>query len=310
MDAEVGLVSVIVPAYNRAKTIGSAIESVFAQGYAPIEIIVVDDGSTDATSEVVAGYGERVGYLALEHSGSPAFVRNAGIRASRGEFVAFLDSDDLWLPGKLEQQMRFFEQEPEVGMVCGKYVQFEEESGPDSEVQFPEAGGFAELFSANFVGTLTVVIRRSCLDAVGVFDERLLIAEDYELWLRVASQYEIRMLGEVVARYRRHSGNLTANQRELFEGELIALERACDLQRRLGIRLSGSLVRHRLVDPLVGLGRYHLKSGSYREARICFGRALRLDALRWRTWKKYLRSLRRELRGSWSAFGSRPPRVP
>jgi glycosyltransferase involved in cell wall biosynthesis len=289
------LVSVVIPVYNRADTVAAAVQSALDQEYSPIEIIVVDDGSTHETAEVVARFGDRVRYLRREHGGQ-ALARNQGIRAARGEFVAFLDDDDLWVPGKLDAQMRVFEARPELALVYGRYSGFGEEAERDGEIHFEVSPSPLGLFRRNFIGTLTVVVRKSCLESVGMFRQGIQGVEDYDLWLRIAAEYELGMVDEIVARYRYHAGNFSGRRRTIAEGELCALLNARDLYARAGIDLPRSVVRRRLNRVVARLGRAHAQEGSTREARRCFGRALRLAPFRRKVWREYFDALRRELR--------------
>ena len=209
-------VSVIIPTYNRAAYLADAIRSVEAQNYRDIETIVADDGSTDNTAEVMARFGSRVTYLRLDHHGLPATTRNAGLRASHGEFVAFLDSDDLFLPGKLELQLATFDAHPEAELVYSNGHFFRDiPNEPIGELldglPSPSGNVFAELLCGNFVFTPTVLVRRTCLDSVGVFDERpdFFAVEDYDLWLRIAAQFPVIYAPGKVAAVRRHQHNIS-----------------------------------------------------------------------------------------------------
>jgi glycosyltransferase involved in cell wall biosynthesis len=209
-------VSVIIPTYNRAGLIRAAIESVQAQTYRDFEIIVTDDGSTDATAEIVAWLGDTIIYVPLPHRGQPAATRNGGLRVARGEFVAFLDSDDVFFPHKLALQVAALEGCPEVGMVYSDGCFFRDDPGqPTGRVQdgLPTPSGdiFADLLRGNMLAPPVVLIRRSCLDLVGEFDEHpdLCSVEDYDLWLRIAAQFQICYVAGEVAAIRRHRKSIS-----------------------------------------------------------------------------------------------------
>jgi glycosyltransferase involved in cell wall biosynthesis len=185
-----GRVDVIIPTFNRAHRVGNAIRSVLAQSAAECcEIYIVDDGSSDNTAEVVARFGQRVNYVRQEQAG-PAAARNAGIRASSGEFVTFLDSDDVWLPDKIERQLAAMRQWPEVLLVGGR--SYDQASGarhlrPAPPVATDVPVDFASpLFDDNFLPTPVVMVRRSALLQTGMFAPELPQAEDYHLWTRLA----------------------------------------------------------------------------------------------------------------------------
>jgi glycosyltransferase involved in cell wall biosynthesis len=188
-------VSVVVPTYNRAWCLAEALDSVLAQDVAGVELIVVDDGSTDDTPQLLAGYGERIRVLRQENRGVSA-ARNAGIAAARGGLVAFLDSDDLWLPGKLRAQVDFFAAHPEA-LVC----QTEELWVKDGRRVNPgrrhrKRGGmiFEPSLELCLVSPSAVMMRRELFERVGHFDEALPACEDYDLWLRVSLQHPIHLI--------------------------------------------------------------------------------------------------------------------
>lgn len=211
-------VSVIIPTYNRAELLRHAIASVLAQDYQDLEVIVADDGSTDHTAEVVSAFGSRVTYLVLPHKGQPAAPRNAGLAAATGEYIAFLDSDDLFLPHKLRQQVPVLEANPQVGLVYSDGYFFSDD--PDqvnghalTGLTTPSGAVFGELLRANFIFMPLLLARRTLLQEAGGFDERpdLLVAEDYDLWLRLALKTEFQYLPGDVAAIRLHSGNISGN---------------------------------------------------------------------------------------------------
>ncbi len=213
-------VSVIIPTYNRAGYIVKTLESVFAQTYTDYEVIVVDDGSTDDTEEVLKPYYDRIIYIRKENGGQGS-ARNVGIKLAKGEYVAFLDSDDLWLPEKLEIQVKFMDDNPEVGLVFSDFVVFyEDDTGCLIEMRKVHLQGkeltFQSLFHRNFIPTLTVLVRKSCIDDVGLFDEsrELIVGEDYEMWLRIAMRYRLAHVPEVLAKYRHHDNNIVGTDLE------------------------------------------------------------------------------------------------
>ena len=210
------LVSVIIPTYNRAAYLAHAIRSVRGQTYPNVEIIVADDGSTDNTPEIVAAFGDAVTYLSLPHRGQPAATRNAGLEVARGEFVALLDSDDLFLPHKLAHQLRTFEAHPDAGLVYSNGRFFRDD--PEQPTGYvldglptPSGDALADLLRGNFLSTPVVLFRRACLDAVGTFDERpdFFAVEDYDLWLRVAAQSPVIYAPGDVAAIRRHRQSIS-----------------------------------------------------------------------------------------------------
>ena len=210
------LVSAVVPTYNRAHLIPDAIRSVLEQDYRPLEVIVVDDGSTDSTRSVLAReFGERIRYICQENAG-PAAARNTGIRASHGEYIAFLDSDDLWLPGKLTAQVDALSRHPECALVYGKAIEGTEDGRPTGRVyRNSDRGRTGDNFELVLrwapIATPAVVVRRSALDQVGLFDETLRVTEDTDLFLRLTMQCPAAYIGRAVAAIRAHEGQTTGD---------------------------------------------------------------------------------------------------
>jgi glycosyltransferase involved in cell wall biosynthesis len=238
------LVSVILPVYNRAGSVARSIDSVLAQSYRPLEIVVVDDGSTDGTRAVLESFGDRITLLAQPHGG--AYVaRNLALRHARGELVAFLDSDDVWLPDRLALQVPLMRRD-EVGLVFGDALHVPGAKRTCFDVSPPHRGRVAECFAAaNFVPTVTVLARRRCIDEAGGFSEESEISCDYLLWFRIASAHELDYVDRLVAEYTVHAGGISydlgrslAARIELFSGEL----------RRAGDAATRAIVRRLLFN--------------------------------------------------------------
>lgn len=206
-------VSAIIPAYNRADFLPRSIESVLNQSLSDLELIVVDDGSTDNTKAVVEEFARkdnRVKYFWQPNFGGPAGPRNTGIKHASGKYVAFLDSDDEWLATKLEEQVRLFENsQANTGLVACDYL-LEAGSTPVAYKlpQFERSGIFEELLKHDFIGTATVVmIKKEVLEDVGGFDESLECGEDTDLWLRIAEKYGFAHVTNLLALYHVHGNN-------------------------------------------------------------------------------------------------------
>jgi glycosyltransferase involved in cell wall biosynthesis len=226
------LVSVIIPTYNRAAYIEEAIRSVLAQTYPSVEIIVADDGSTDNTQQVVAGFGDAVTYVSLPHRGQPAATRNGGLRVARGEFVAFLDSDDLFFPGKLATQVAAFEAHPEAGLVYSNAYFFRDDPSEPTVhaldgLPRPSGDAFPDLLRGNFLAPQAVLMRRACLDEVGVFDEdpEFFAVEDYDLFMRVSAKFTVVYVPGDVAAMRRHSQSISRDAANLRLGFMLVLQK-------------------------------------------------------------------------------------
>lgn len=199
-------VSVILPVYNRQDSVARAIDSVLAQTGCSVEIIVVDDGSTDGTRQVLKEFGSRITLLDQPHAG--AYVaRNHALRHARGELVAFIDSDDAWLPGRLAAQLPLMLQ-PEVGLVFGDVVHLlpgrtaERRQHTSFQIAPPHRGRAAARFAwCNFIPTSTVLVRRRCLEEAGGFSEAEVRSSDYLMWFRIALRHELDYVDGVVAEY-------------------------------------------------------------------------------------------------------------
>jgi len=189
------LVSVIIPTFNRASMVAGAVESVLEQDYQPMELIVVDDGSTDNTSEKLAPFMERITFIRQENKGVSA-ARNHGIKKSRGDLVAFLDSDDLWLPGKLSCQVDFFLQETEA-VICQTqeiWIRNGKRVNPKKKHQKKSGMIFEPSLHLCLVSPSAVMMRRSVFDLKGYFDVSLPACEDYDLWLRIGATYPVFLI--------------------------------------------------------------------------------------------------------------------
>lgn len=188
-------VSVIIPTYNRAWILPEAVDSVLAQDYPAFELIVVDDGSSDDTVDVLAAYRDRLTLIRRQNRGVSA-ARNTGIRAASGPLIAFLDSDDFWLPGKLAEQVAFLQRHPR-SMICQTeeiWIRNGIRVNPGKRHRKPRGDIFERSLELCLVSPSAVMLRRRLLDQVGLFDESLPACEDYDLWLRVASRWPVERL--------------------------------------------------------------------------------------------------------------------
>lgn len=224
------LVSVIIPTYNRAALLVETVESVLAQTYPAIEIIVVDDGSTDGTAQVLEGYRGRVVTLSQSNQGETV-ARNAGFRAAHGQYISFLDDDDLILPTKIEKQVRLLETRPDVGIVYCRYYHIDEKGTRLSKSGLlPEGQILLQLALSDFIWAGGPLIRRSCLEKVGAYDETLpwngRYAEDWDMWLRLAlAGYTFACIQEPLGAYRLTRTGQTANITPSEDGNLAVLDK-------------------------------------------------------------------------------------
>ncbi|MDP4978304.1 MAG: glycosyltransferase [Desulfobacterales bacterium] len=273
------LVSIIIPTYNRAWIVRDAIDSVLGQTYADFELIVVDDGSTDRTPQILDAYGDRLRVIRQANQGVSA-ARNRGIGASSGPLIALLDSDDIWLPGKLSVQVDFFRKNP-AALICQTeeiWIRNGLRVNPGKRHRKPSGVIFERSLDLCLVSPSAVMVRRALLEVVGLFDENLPACEDYDLWLRVGCRFPVHLIDKPLTikrgghedqlsrqssldRYRIRSlvklieaGGLTLIQRNLA---VIALRKKCT------VFANGCLKRGRLEEALhyTTLSRkYHLSS--------------------------------------------------
>lgn len=213
------LVSVVLPSYNAAAFIAKAIESVLAQTYRPLQLIVVDDGSTDETVSVANRYADSLHLVSLPHLGYPGAVRNRGIEHADGDLLAFLDADDTWMHDKLEIQVDLLLTRPDLALVHSNLEVIDEHGRYLREIFLGVPGSrgltddhaessFTQLMRGESgVWTSSVLLRRECIDRVGMFDESLAVAEDWDLWIRVARTFKIGYIERALARHRCHPTN-------------------------------------------------------------------------------------------------------
>jgi len=191
------LISVIIPTFNRRDFLVAAVDSVVSQTFGDFELIVVDDGSTDGTGDVMARYADRVIYVVQENRGVSA-ARNHGIDLARGEYISFLDSDDLWMPTKLEKQVKFFQGHPSA-QVCYTdelWIRRGRQVNPRKRHAKHSGWIYAHCLPLCIISPSSVCLRREVLDTVGYFDPELPVCEDYDLWLRVAARYPVHFIAE------------------------------------------------------------------------------------------------------------------
>ena len=206
-------VSVIIPCYNAEKTIKETIESVLAQTYQDIEIIVVDDGSTDHSKEIIESFGSKVLYFYQENGGQSA-ARNTAIHHSSGKYLAFLDSDDLWMPEKLEKQLALMQQEGVDWCYCDCEY-FLDSTGKSignysNLVHPPKTGLVAEtLLMGNFIASPTPVVSKKIIEEAGNFNESFQFGEDWDEWIRIAMISPIVYQPEILTKHRIHENSVT-----------------------------------------------------------------------------------------------------
>lgn len=286
------LVSVVIPAYNCARFVREAVDSALAQDYPALEVIVVDDGSSDDTGLVLASYGTRIRLFSQPNRGCAA-ARNAGVAHARGRYIAFLDGDDVWWSGKIRYQVealgntsyklaysRFivWHQNSE-----GRYVPADRMFSADgvahvSNCALVTGRTYEALLRDCIVWTSTVLVEKAVLDELGGFDETLVVGEDYELWLRLSQTLPMLGLEQPTALYRQHPHSITRGARDT-NYEYLVLSRALAMWGP-GSPPDPGAINARLAYSMFNHGYHHYKGGSARIAALSFLRCIRHGDIR------------------------------
>jgi glycosyltransferase involved in cell wall biosynthesis len=282
-------VSVVIATYNYGRFLSEALRSVLAQTFQNFEVIIIDDGSTDDTAHVAASFlgDPRIRYHRTERQGQPR-AKNTGIRLTTGPLIAFLDADDVWLPGKLERQLALFAKNPELGVVYSRRLVMDEEGEQLRYTQPLLYRGYVleQMFLDNFVCFSSAVVRRAVLAHVGLFDESIPMAIDYDLWLRVASCYHFDFVDEPLVRYRVGHANLSQRAEERLEIAAQIMRRFLDKPEKHG-KLGSSLVRRAWAETYCSMALVR-RPRSRLAAFPWYIRALAIAPSRRATWKELL----------------------
>jgi glycosyltransferase involved in cell wall biosynthesis len=262
-------VSAIVPAYNAAAYLAEALDSALAQSYPSLEIIVVNDGSTDSTAAIADGYAAafpgRVRVIHQPNAGLPG-ARNTAIAAARGELLALLDADDIWLPDHLDTVVAAFDAEPGLALVHANIERIDA-NGRTTERWNRRWRNRKDPYAAvatrlEHVSCPTVVFRRSCIEEIGGFDPQFtgLGCEDRDLWLRILERYPVRYIDHVTARYRTHGSNMSGNHRKMAAARQRLLDKLSQTPR------GAPLTRHVAAMIESDFGAELQQDGQYRAA--------------------------------------------
>jgi glycosyltransferase involved in cell wall biosynthesis len=291
-------VSVIMPAFNCRAYISEALQSVFSQGIEAIEVIVVDDGSTDNTGDIAAAFDPRVRVIKGKNLG-PAGARNLAVANSTGAFLAFLDADDVWLPGKLLAQMQLLENVPEAKIVYAGHIFWHADA--DDHFPPPETYEWVSKSGLNPVGSgwiypemlldsqihiITAVCHRSVFDLVGGFDGTFGKGSDYDFWIRASRHFQIYKLARDGALYRMNPDGITMRLSDVCSGYEI-LNRAiltygyAGPDGRAGDR---ARIHNRMAQICFNHGYMHFWKGSPNVAAVFFRKAIRLGRRDLKTW--------------------------
>jgi glycosyltransferase involved in cell wall biosynthesis len=278
-------VSVIIPTYHRAFIVRQSIDSVLQQTYRDYEIIVVDDGSTDDTREVLKSYGDKIRYD-YKANGGISSARNRGLEIAGGDYVAFLDSDDFWKPEKLQKQMTFFEANPEYGMVATRCLTNTVDRNfttvsINKRRRYGKSGWvYKDLFYRNFIRTSSVVVRRECFDQLGVFDESLPRCEEIDMWLRIAKKYPIGFINDILTVYTRRPIEIRQDSIKGRKNWIRVLEKNYDQDL-----IPRAMYNKRMARIYAHMAENLLKKGKRQEGEKLLQQTLSLYPLNFRAWK-------------------------
>lgn len=266
-------VSVVLTCYNGARWISGAIESILAQTYEDFELLVIDDGSKDNSKDMVASYlcDERVRYIYQENRGFSAAV-NKGIKESSGDLIGFIGQDDLWMPDKLELQLKYLREHKDVDLVHSNYCSIDSEGRIVGvrDVKVPSFSSrkkvIEHLLLNNFIGFETALVKRKCFDEVGFFDERMVGYSDHDMWLRVAGNFNIGYLDLPLVKKRQHEFQLSKVRVEaVLKDEFLMVKKAIDLYPFLR-----RLEQKKLASLYYAWGTTLLQKGKNKEAKQKF----------------------------------------
>jgi glycosyltransferase involved in cell wall biosynthesis len=279
-------VSIIIPTYNRAKSLGAAIQSILDQTYQDFEVIIVDDYSSDNTERVVRGFqDQRISFIRHPENRGSGCARNTGIKRAKGRFIAFQDSDDIWLPSKLMKQIEALsEASDEVGVVYTGYVRREsgvEKYYPELYVEEKQNNILRQLVKGNIVGTPTAIVKRECFEKVGLFDEELSNSEDWELWLRIAKDYLFIFIDEPLVIASLCYDSINRN----LKAKTASLERIFSLHEEDFNRDSRSYARHLYLT-----GVDYCQIGKMKDGRRLFAKSALKEPLSILPWMLILTS--------------------
>ena len=208
-------ISVVIPTYNRTRMVKETIDSVLYQTFQDFELIIIDNFSSDDTELMVSSYhDQRIRYFKNQNNGLVSVNRNYGIKKAQGEYIAFLDDDDLWLPEKLEKQVKLMDSNKELGLVYSDCYIMDNSGSLQEKTYFssrtPVRGvALKGLLRNNTIAILTATVKKEALDKVGGFSTKYIIAQDYDLWLRIAEYYPIDFVEQPLAKYRLHQESIS-----------------------------------------------------------------------------------------------------
>ncbi|MGC8785629.1 MAG: glycosyltransferase [Armatimonadota bacterium] len=292
------LVSVVLTSYNHAAYLPQAIESALGQTLRDIEIVAIDDASTDGSQDILWRYADRLRVVLHDTNRGTYATLNEGIALTSAPTIAILNSDDVWLPDKLQKQVAVMESDPRVGLVHTGFRVIDAQGNPMAGnplgIRFhpnPQGNLLAELLTRNLFITSSVLFRRECIERCGAFEEKLFGMGDWDLWLRIAEHYTIGYVPEPLTLYRLHARNTMYQSERMLADDLWIHEerirkRVPDLLRHDGWRM-----RRAIGIALAALGVIYIRMERRDKAREAFWQSLRYHPWRLKTWVRLLASV-------------------
>ncbi|MBL1265000.1 glycosyltransferase family 2 protein [Methylomicrobium sp. RS1] len=281
-------ISAIIPAYNSAEFIADAVRSILMQTHPVLEIIVVDDGSTDATAEIVVNLPGPIKYIKQQNQG-PSAARNTGIKAAGGDWIAFLDADDQWTTDKIEKQINLLKTYPSLALIAGDMTEIDHEDRIITQSvlakhnlleKFQHLNGKAipnalsELVTKNFIPTGTVLVNKTTLIEAGLFNQTIRFGEDLELWARIATKYPISCIPEILMLRRQHGNNATQMTAALLD-DLVKVMQSIKKTASQELKAQRINPARLVADAYASLGYWHFDNLNLFNARKAFSASLR-----------------------------------
>ncbi|MCA1959543.1 MAG: glycosyltransferase [Desulfomonile sp.] len=275
-------VSVIIPTYNRVELLKQTVDSVRRQTFPDFELIVVNDGSSDGTSEWLDTQPD-IRRLDRENSGIAA-SRNAGAAIAAGRWFAFLDHDDLWAPDKLEVQAKFAKENPEVALIAARHVRIGRNKETPRRNRWIKGDLFVKAFSESFIHTSSVMIRRDVFHEIGGFPTRYRFADEFDVWLRIAARHPIAYVDDPLVFIRFYEANTSHNRIGVRTDTYDILMSNYDADR-----IPGHVFLRTMSDHDISFGRAYVRAGRYAEALKWFRSSVERTPWRLRSWRYYTR---------------------
>ena len=286
---EMKKVSIIIPVYNCQEYISDSLESVLSQTYQNIEIVVINDGSTDDTQKIIEEYGDRINYYYQENAGV-ATARNLGLNKCSGHYIAFLDADDIWLPDKLEKQIDVLRKNPDYGFVyCDNYFVDEKKNiikNYERKIKLLQGDILLDFFMDFFLITSGIVMRKKCLEKTGYFREILEVGEDFDFFLRLSKNYNAGVIKEKLFFRRVWKHSLSRGDYERSKITDIKTIKFFIKTNPTFFKRHKKKIKNRLAQLYFKLGYEYREDGQFLKAYFCF-----LDSLKYSFDFKVLRSL-------------------